>query len=271
LRIGLFLLLLVTVWLPIALPISLMISDRNLVTLLTLPILYGEFLLLVQGWNRWIYRQPHPLRRYGLRQPRRNLRNLLAGLLVGWTAVLGVFGLQWCGGAIDWVAPTASFPRIVAEAWWMSLPLGFAEELLFRGWLLDELERDYSAPVALWATSLVFAIAHFLRPWSEILQTWLSFPALLILGLALGWAKRSGQGRLGLPIGLHAGLVGAYYVFNVGKLMQPVAGVPLWLTGMNGNPLASLPGVIGLGLIAVVMRWNSKVTQMRPNSTSHKS
>jgi membrane protease YdiL (CAAX protease family) len=258
LRIALFLLLLVTAWLPIALPINLLISDRNLATLLSLPILYGEFLLLVQGWNRWVYRQPHPLRRYGLRQPRRNFRNLLAGLLVGWIAVLGVFGSQWLGGAIHGVEPTTSFPRIVAEAWWMSLPLGFAEELLFRGWLLDELERDYSAPVALWSASAVFAIAHFLRPWSEILQTWLNFPALLILGLALGWAKRAGQGRLGLPIGLHAGLVGAYYVLNVGQLMQPMPGVPPWLTGMNGNPLASLPGVIGLGLIAAVMRWNSQ-------------
>jgi len=89
----------------------------------------------------------------------------------------------------------------------------------------------------------------------------------VLLGLALVWAKQSTrtlvwsvsslchhQGRLGLPIGLHGGLVCGYYVVNVGNLVAYSGQVPEWVTGLNSNPLAGVMGLVFLGAIAFYMR-----------------
>lgn len=254
LRVVILLLILGACWVPIALPISWLVPDANLQSLISLPILYLEFILLLQIWNPQVHGESKPFRRYGFRSPQLNWLNLLSGLLIGWGAVLLLFVFLGDMGWVRWFAAGPKMLQIVAEALLISLAFGFAEELLFRGWLLDELERDYSRTTATVASGLVFALAHFLKPWDAIVASWLTFPALLILGLTLVWAKRSTNGRLGLAIGYHAGLVGGYYILNVGNLVKPIASVPSWLTGMNGNPLASVPGVLILGAIGLWVR-----------------
>jgi uncharacterized protein len=254
LRVLILLLILVLCWAPIALPILWLVPDPNLQSILSLPILYLEFIVLLQIWNPQVHRESHPFRRYGFRSAKLNVLNLLSGLFIGWGAVLLLFVFLGEMGWAQWFVPKPNFLQIAAEGLLISLAFGFAEELLFRGWLLDELERDYAKPTATFACAMVFALAHFLKPWDAIVASWLTFPALLILGLTLVWAKRVTRGRIGLSIGYHAGLVGGYYMLNVGNLVKPVASVPTWLTGMNGNPLASVPGVLILGAIAIGMR-----------------
>lgn len=56
-------------------------------------------------------------------------------------------------------------------------------------------------------------------------------------------------------MGLHSGLVAAYYWVNVGQLVQPRAGLWAGWTGWEGNPLQSIPGIgllmlLWLGLVA---------------------
>ncbi|MEQ8960279.1 MAG: CPBP family intramembrane glutamate endopeptidase, partial [Coleofasciculus sp. C2-GNP5-27] len=79
------------------------------------------------------------------------------------------------------------------------------------------------------------------------------FPGLVLLGLTLVWAKR-GQGRLGLPIGLHAGLVWGYYLINVGQLVQYSGQVSPWITGVDGNPIAGVMGLAFLMVLALGIR-----------------
>jgi hypothetical protein len=55
-------------------------------------------------------------------------------------------------------------------------------------------------------------------------------------------------------MGLHAGLVGGYYIVNVGQLMQYSGQVPEWVTGIDGNPLAGLMGLGFLSLLAIAMK-----------------
>jgi len=63
----------------------------------------------------------------------------------------------------------------------VALGIGFAEELLFRGWLLDELQRDY-CPCGTLGGCLIYAVLHFIKPPAEILRT-LPFPALIAAGI----------------------------------------------------------------------------------------
>lgn len=253
-RLGLFIFTLLLLWVPLAAPLYLGIRDPNLVTILTMGLLFGEFLLLLQWWGRTVYRYPHLWSRYGLQPTRKNGLDLLKGLSLGLLFVGGLFALEGGFGWLEFQTPPGELPRVILEGFASALGVGLAEELVFRGWLLDELQRDYSQRISLWANAVVFAALHFLKPLSEIIRTLPGFPGLVLLGLTLVWAKRSHGGRLGLPIGLHAGLVWGYYIINVGQLVEYSDQVSPWITGVDGNPIAGVMGLLFLSILALWMR-----------------
>lgn len=255
-------------WLPIAIPLYWVIEDSNASSIATLAILYTEFILLVRFWGRRVYRQPGLLWRYGLDFSQRTGLELLAGLIIGVVSLLALFSVQGLLGLILWQSPSIAFWHIVLEGLLVALSVGFAEELFFRGWLLDELQRDYHPQFALWANAAIFALVHGIKP---------QCLALLLLGVTLVLTKRSRgdedvlhpswasarqrnlpaevfrRGRLGLPIGLHAGLVWGYYIVNVGKLINYAPQAPEWLTGFDRNPLAGVMGILFLSTLAIGM------------------
>jgi hypothetical protein len=241
-------------WLPVAAPIYLLVHDPNLVTILTMGLLFGEFLLLLRFWGKNVYQQPQLLKSYGLEGRRQNGLNLLKGLSIGLLFTFGLFALEGLLGWLKFQTPSVELPRIILEGLVSALGIAFAEELFFRGWLLDELQRDYSQKASLWADAIIFAVLHFLKPFSEVIRTLPGFPGRLLLGLTVIWAKRSSGGLLGLPIGLHAGLVWGYYILNVGKLVQYSGQVSPWITGVDGDPIAGVMGLLFLGVLALWMR-----------------
>lgn len=181
--------------------------------------------------------------------------------LGGAAAVAALYVIQLALGWGTWVPPMRiDLLRILLEGFGVALLVGLAEELLFRGWLLYELEQDYSPQVSLWLNAGLFALAHYVRPISVILETWPQFLGLLLLGIALVWARRipllhekSNNPRTNLSIaaGLHSGLVWAYYQVDVADLFTPTNAVPEWVTGIGGNPLSGMLGITLLGAIAI--------------------
>lgn len=265
-----FIFVLLSVWVPIALPLYWLINDTNAVSILTLFLLYAEFILLVCLWGRWVYRQPNLLWRYGLEFSRRMGLELLVGLMIGTFSVVALFITQESLGWVIWQPSSIALLRVALEGLLVALAIGFAEELFFRGWLLDELQRDYRSPSVLVVDATIFALVHGLKP---------QFPALFLLAVTLILAKRSCadsddvthaksglryQGnrpreRLGLPMGLHAGLVWGYYIVNVGQLIKYAPQVPEWLTGFDRNPLAGAIGFLFLSALAVgLWRYGSR-------------
>lgn len=251
-RILVFVLMLLLLWLPFALPIYWFVPDQNLAGILALLVLYSEFLWLVGVWGRRVYRQPQLLWQYGLEFSQRSGLELLCGLGIGLFSILLLFGIEASLGWLVWQAPVMPLVRVFLEGLLVAIGIGFAEELFFRGWLLDELQRDYVPSVALWGSAIVFATVHLRL---------ITLPALILLGVALVWAKRAcselqigrRRERLGLPIGLHAGLVWGYYMLNVGQLVRYTNRVPAWVTGLENNPLAGLLGLILLSGLTIGM------------------
>lgn len=234
-------------------------------------------MLFIPLWGKWLYRDKRVLYTYGLTFTRQTGLELLQGLTIGLLSLLLLFVVQGGLGWLTWQMPASALPQVVLEGLLIGLGTGFAEELVFRGWILDELQRDYSDTVSLWADSSLFAVLHFIKPLPEAIRTFPQFPGLVLLGLALVWAKRSTrrqmrvtgvqhQGRLGLPIGLHAGLVWGYYIINVGHLARYSGQVPEWFTGIDQNPLAGLVGLVFLVLLAAYMRWRSHFMALKQSS-----
>ena len=255
LRLGIFIIFLLILWLPIAIPLYLLLQDDpNLTTIVTMAILYLEFIGLLFVWNKKVYKIKFWWRDYGLVFTRKNGIELLNSLSLGLFFTFGLFIIEAIFGWGKFVQPGANFTRIIFEGLLSALGLGLAEELVFRGWLLEELKKGYSRNIVVVTNGLIFAILHFIRPIGEVIRTFPQFPALFLLGVTLVWAKIGHSNRLGICIGLHGGLVWGYYIINVGKIVDYTGQVSTLVTGIDNNPLAGIMGLIGLGLLSLLMR-----------------
>ncbi len=270
-RVLIFLLIVAALWLPLALPLYWLAGQGVLPggDLFPTALLYLVFLLVLPRWERRVRGEQQPWAKVGFAGGSALARGMAIGALLGAIsiAVLAVVqvALGWAG--LDPAgARGLSLVQIALVGAAAATAVGWSEELLFRGWLLQELEQGWSPGVALGVTSLIFAIAHFIKPLDAILALLPQFVGLLLLALLLGWARRiplgSGKTGLGHPVGLHAGLVWGYYLLEVGNLLLPTGRVPAWVTGIDGNPLAGLLGLAllsGLGLL--LWRWSRPSVQ----------
>ncbi|MEL7076790.1 MAG: CPBP family intramembrane glutamic endopeptidase [Cyanobacteria bacterium J06648_1] len=249
-RLIIFIGALSVLWLPLALPIHwLLRADSNLATILTMVLLFFELLFLWHWWGKVVYGDRHIFARYGLIRSSQNIREFWQGLAIGFWLCLGLFFTEAVFGWIEVTHPGVNLIRVVAEGLLSAVGIALAEELLFRGWLLDELLRDYCRQTGITVTATAYAVAHFLKPIEEIVRTAVTFPALLLLGVALVLAKHKYGDRLGIAIGIHAGLVWSYYIVNVGQLIEYTGRVPVWVTGIDGNPIAGVMGMLFLSIL----------------------
>ena len=256
LRLLIFIGILSILWLPLAIPIDwLLRHNSNLASIVTMALLFVDLLFLWKFWGQFVYGEANIFARYGLVITARNKQEFFKGLALGFWFCFCLFIVEALLGWIEVKTPTLSLLRIIAEGLLSALGIGLAEELLFRGWLLDELRRNYSKKNCLWIGAILFALAHFIKPIEEIIRTVVTFPALILLGTTLILAKYQHGDRLGISIGIHAGLVWGYYIVNVGKLIEYTNQVPVWVTGIDGNPIAGVMGLIFLtGLMLVIVR-----------------
>ena len=253
-RLSVFTGVLLVLWLPLAIPIYILLKhDSNLASILTMALLFIELLFLWRFWGKYVYLESHIFAKYGLVATAANRRDFVGGLAIGFWFCLGLFVFEALLGWVRVIAPSASLLKIVSEGLLSAVAIALAEELLFRGWILDELKRDYRQKTAMWVSALLYALLHFIKPLEEAIRTLVTFPALVLLGITLVLAKNRCRDRLGICIGIHAGLVWGYYIVNVGQLVEYTNQVPAWVTGIDGNPIAGIAGLIFLtGLMMLV-------------------
>lgn len=229
--------------------------------------LVAVLILGLPVWLRQIHRVRYPWCRLGFIGGITWLKHWAWAFALGGVSVTGLYSVQLLLGWCIWAgADTDRWLQFAVEGWLLGVGVGMAEELLFRGWLLFELEQDYQPQVTVWLNALVFAIAHYLRPIDAILATWPQFLGLLLLGVTLVWARRipvevvsqdMARTHLGFAAGLHGGLVWAYYQVDVGNLVRTTAQVPTWVTGVDDNPLAGFLGLCLLTGLASITYWLS--------------
>ncbi|AFZ38390.1 Abortive infection protein (plasmid) [Stanieria cyanosphaera PCC 7437] len=251
LRLIIFLFFLLILWIPVAIPLSsLLNNDKNLTIIVIMGVLYLEFVCLLFFWHKTIYNVKKWWQTYGFNFNKKNAIELLNGLSTGLLLIFGLFILEASLGWVSLLNSSENLTRIVFEGLLSSLGIALAEELFFRGWLLEELKRDYSTINSALFNGIIYAILHFLKPIEEIIRTFPQFPALVLLGLTLVLAKSVNSNRLGICIGLHGGLVWGYYIFNVGKLLNYTEKVSPLITGIDNNPMAGVMGLIFLGMLS---------------------
>jgi hypothetical protein len=235
-------------------------SDQDLTLLanvlgLAIPITVSVYLARTRLDRR-------PFSSLGLRLSPQATRDFLFGF--GLPALLMglIFLFEWAAGwlhveAFAWQTQT---PIVILQGVFIAIIVfllnGWGEELLFRGYWLQNLAEGLNWFWAVIISSIVFALAHSFNP--DV--TWEAILGLVVAGVffAFGYMRTS---LLWLPIGIHFGwnfFEGTVFGFQVSGLnsfsliQQTVSGPPM-ITGGAFGPEAGLIVLPALGLGAVLI------------------
>jgi hypothetical protein len=187
-------------------------------------------------------------------------------LLLGILIPLPLFGLiylfEWIAGWLDfqvWSFQSLGWSGTLLGLLFgllVFLAVGFYEELLTRGYQLQNLAESIGAPWAIGLTSLIFALLHAGNPGAS----WQSALGIFLAGLFLAYAWLRTR-QLWLPIGLHIGwnfFQGTVFGFPVSgtggfHLIQQTVSGPALITGGAFGPEAGLTGFAAMGLGALLV------------------
>ena len=223
--------------------------------------LYLGTVLLVT-WLARRFLDKRPFLDLGLRLVRGWWAELLFGAALGGVLMAGIYLVEWTAGWLEFegfawqrMGWNSLLPPLAA-AFFTYAVVGINEELMVRGYVMQNLAEGLNMFWAVVISSVVFGLMHLGNPHAS----WLSSLNLALAGafLASGYlVTRS----LWLPIGLHFGwnlFQGTVFGFPVSGtggfhlIRQTVAG-PEWATGGPFGPEAGLTGllamVVGMGLI----------------------
>ncbi|MGQ4648081.1 CPBP family glutamic-type intramembrane protease [Lyngbya aestuarii] len=258
LKVAAFFLAWVTLWLPLAVPIAKFLKWRPPQTLTAqqkLPLLAALYLIapLVLWWACWV--DGVSFSSYGLEGKLTVLSSLGLGLSLAVISLTIIFTLQSTLGWVAWHAQKCQhLARVLLPILLLSLWIGVIEELVFRGFLLNQLEADYSLWVAATISSIIFALLHLL--WEQK-NTLPQLPGLWLMGMVLVLARLVNENSLGLAWGLHTGWIWGLTCLDTAEFISYTGKVPSWITGLGENPLAGVAGflcLLGVGLFLLLLQ-----------------
>ncbi len=179
------------------------------------------------------------------------LRGFLLSIILISLILIPIIGTKWG----YWIG-TISLDTFI-NAICLILGVGFAEELIFRGWLLEELKKQFGLKKAIIGQAFIFSVVHigFDLPFLQMLSI---LSGLFLLGILLSLIRLRHKNSLWGCIGLHGGLVGLWFVTNNG-LLEISKNSPKWLVGpgtINTNPLG---GIFGISLMAIFCFLNFRL------------
>lgn len=165
--------------------------------------------------------------------------------------------------AVLFVLPIAQPPRIQSMAlvqWLMLLPVTLvavliqtsAEELVFRGYLQQQLAARFASPLVwLVGPALLFGLVHY-DPETMGDNTWKIVAWACVFGLAAG-DLTARTGNLGAAIALH-------FVNNLGaialvSLDGPLSGLALFKLPFDGADTQTMPALLWLDLVSILIAW----------------
>ena len=159
---------------------------------------------------------------------------------------------------ISWIGEFS--PIILLNSIVLGLGVGFAEEIIFRGWLLEELKFEYGTKISIALQAIVFSFVHNLS--NEIFWNIIGLRlGFILLGIFLSLVRIRDKGSLWNCIGIHGGLVAIWFFINNG-LIGFKEKTPSFLSGPFTqnipNPIGSFSAILILFLLCIFYIIKSK-------------
>ena len=248
-------------WLA-AVPLTLLGLPTDQLSLTGTVLSFVLFLLVMPRWAALRWSEGQPWKRLGLiaRKPRARGKNFISlgiGLLMS-TALIGlIVSLLVFTGNGSWRGNLEI--KAMLNCLLLALGVGFAEELIFRSWLWEELTKILGSRGGLLSQAALFSLVHtrFNLRFGPMLGL---LTGLFLLGLILALLRLRDQGSLWGCIGLHGGLVGGWFLAHQ-NLLSIDPNAPIWLVGPGGpnaNPLGGLVAILSLTAIGSLLIRTTK-------------
>ena len=213
------------------------------------------FLFVLPSWGRIRWRTNNVWLFIGLdfENKSRAIKIFLSGFIFSFFLLL-IFCLfiYFCGwiDSVNYIQNSTLLNAIL-----LIFGIVFAEEIVFRGWLLEEMVLLFGLRKGIIFQSAIFSLAHY-RSDIDFLGLMLFMTGLFLFGLVLTLRRTIDKGSLWGCLGLHGGLVGIWYLFDSGMVIFSID-TPFYFLGPSKfmvNPIGSYLGIIILLIIIFVQR-----------------
>ena len=255
-KIAIFFVVWGLLWLPIAVPLSRFLHwqpSQPITVQQKLPLVGSLYILAPLILRGFAGIEGVSFATYGWVWSLGQLISLSQGLALGAIGLLLLFTWQAKLGWVIWQWDNVATLRALAgPTLLLGLGIGAIEELIFRGFLLNQfsaltdlqaLPSSWSAVIAAALTSIIFALLHLVWEGAENIP---QLPGLWMMGMVLCGARWVDHGSLGLAWGLHTGWIWIMANLDTAQLLGYPGSVPAWLTGLGQKPLAGLMGLFFL-------------------------
>ena len=132
----------------------------------------------------------------------------------------------------------------------------FAEEVVFRGWLMEEMFLLFGLKRGIIFQSAIFSISHY-RSDIGVLGLVLFFTGLFLFGIVLTLRRTIDKGSLWGCIGLHGGLVSIWYLFDSGMVIFSID-TPYYLLGPSKYMVNPIGSFIGITILLITIFFQRK-------------
>ena len=260
-------------WLA-ALPLTLLGLPTDQLSLTGTVLSFVLFLALMHRWVavRWSAEKPWAALGICRANPQEQptpAAALLKGLLIAAGLLTVITSVVLLEGSGDWRGEVDTTQ--LSNAVLLCLGVGFAEELIFRGWLWAELNQMLGSRRGAVAQASIFSLVHTRFNLGLGAMAGLLI-GLFLLGLVLARQRQSHRGSLWGCIGLHGGLVAGWFLLQNG-LLQLSPDTPSWLVGPGGNSPNPLGGLVGISslLVLLLIQRTAVAKALRPSTGARRA
>ncbi len=232
------------------------ISSNNLSIIGTI-ITFILFLSVLPSWGRIRWKTNHLWLYIGLdfKNIVQSLKLFFGGFIFSIFLLIIVFLFFLLCGWIDKV-DYIKFTQLL-NATLLIVGIVFAEEVIFRGWLMEEMVLLLGLRKGIIFQSTIFSLAHY-RSDIGLLALIPFLTGLFLFGIVLTLRRTIDRGSLWGCIGLHGGLVGIWYLLDSGMVRFSID-TPYFLLGPSKDMVNPIGSVLGITILLITIFFQRRL------------
>ena len=235
---------------------NLEISTNNLRVIGTI-ITFVLFLIVLPSWGRVRWKTNHLWVSIGLdcNNKFKALKIFFSGFAYSFLLLFVYFIFIYLYGWVDKIDHIKISDLLNAIL--LIVGIVFAEEIVFRGWLMEEMVLLFGLRKGIILQSIIFSLAHY-RSDISLLALIPFLSGLFLFGLVLTLRRTIDKGSLWGCVGLHGGLVGIWYLIDSGMVVFSID-TPYLLLGPSINMVNPIGSVVGITILLITIFFQRRL------------